>query len=153
MYWLGRERLDTLNKHSLKYSNQVERAVIRNATCNKLLPTGTVCVDHEIEDCGPLPGLTGMSSRDASFPPFWLSEKPSSTWTMDFAKSIWPEDFRLENDTLGQLALCQNHEKTISPNLIARESEVTPLALHLESWMSAESDLTAVWRLKIAMRI
>ena len=72
---------------------------------------------------------------------------------MDFAKSIWPEDFRLENDTLGQLALCQNYEKTISPNLIARESEVTPLALHLESWTSTESDLTAVWGLKIAMRI
>jgi hypothetical protein len=72
---------------------------------------------------------------------------------MDFAKSIWPDDFRLGNDTLGQLALYQNHEKTISPKLIARESELTALALHPENWTSAESDLTAVWGLKIAMRI
>jgi hypothetical protein len=57
MYWLGRERLDTLNKHSLKFGYQAERALIRNATCNKFLPTGTVYVDHEIEDCGPLPWL------------------------------------------------------------------------------------------------
>jgi hypothetical protein len=75
MYWLGQERLDTLNKQSLKSSNQVERALIINATCNKLLPTGTVCVDHEIGNCGPLPGLKGMLSRDASLPPFKLSEK------------------------------------------------------------------------------
>ena len=72
---------------------------------------------------------------------------------MDFAKSIWPEDFRLGNAALDQLALYQNYEKTISPNLIARESELTAPALHLESWTSAESDLTAVWGLKIAMRI
>jgi hypothetical protein len=73
---------------------------------------------------------------------------------MDFAKSIWPEDFKLDSDTLDQLALYQNDEKTISPNLIAREAELIALALHLESWTSAcaESDLTAVWGLKIAMQ-